>query len=454
MKLGWRQSILYIAALGTEGCWLHALLALLNIKVAGGHLSVLGILLLYPASFLFNWLLRRLRWPKVCLWSVSWLAWAVSMLLMIKVQLFGHLPLSDPTWILSIPRSIVQVIYTFRPELLILLSTGVLWWLGQRLAYLRVNFTTMVSEFQFGLPILVFIFLIASPLEVTLNGTVPITLTFFLFALLGISVAHALERTSWLSGLNQGHWGGLLLFSIGLVLVLGLLISSVVTPDLLQLLLAAIKWAWGLIINAIAFLASLFPEPGPVEPLPMPLPVTEPMVEPDFSKFFSMPELLRQGLRIAWGVLFAGFILFALWRVSSDIFRWLHRRLAGMAGAEFEPLPGAFRTDFVNLLKRILLKLLSLRLPRLGIKASSFSPEMASVRQIYRRLLRWAATGGFPRHRSQTPHEYYYTLASLLPEAQDDLNLITQQYIRTRYGTWLPTEDELNQLRHSWLKLK
>ncbi len=455
MKLDWRQSILYIAVLGMEGCWLYVLLSLLNTKAAGGHLAVPGVLLLYPVAFIFNWLLRRLRWPRACLWSVSWLAWAVSMLLMIKVQVFGHLPLSDPAWLLSIPQSITQVIYTFRPELLILLSTGVLWWLGQRLARLRLNFSALVSEFQFGLPILVFIFLIAPPLEVTLDNTVLITLTFFLFALLGISVAHALEGTSWLSGLNQGHWGGLLLFSISLILILGLLVSVVITPELLQFVVEAARWVCGLIAKAIAFIISLFPEPEPPSIGPLPgESVPPPPEEPDWAELLRMPEAVRSGLRIGWTVMVVGFLLFALWRVSSEIFRWLRRRLAGMSGAEFETLPGAFTTDLLNLLKRILQKLLKLRLPGLGTRAKHVLPEIDSVRQIYRRLLSWAAAGGFPRHSSQTPHEYYYALAGVLPEAQDDLGLITQQYIRTRYGMWLPTEDELDQLRHSWRRLR
>ena len=37
-----------------------------------------------------------------------------------------------------------------------------------------------------------------------------------------------------------------------------------------------------------------------------------------------------------------------------------------------------------------------------------------------------------------------------MPEAQGDLDLITEQYVRTRYGASLPTEDELHQLRQSW----
>lgn len=456
MKLDWRQRILYIAALGMDGCWLYALLTLLDMKVAGGYLSVLGILLLYPVAFLFNWLLRPLRWPRACLRSVSWLAWAVSMLLMIKVQVFGHLPLSDPAWLLSIPHSIAQVIYTFRPELLILISTGVLWWLGQRLAYLSVNFVALVSKFQFGLLILAFTLLIAPPLEVTLNGQVPITLAFFLFALLGISVAHALEGTGWLSGLNQGHWGGLVLFSISLILILGLLISVVITPDLLQLIVDAIKWVWGLITKAIAFIINLFPAPEPASIGPLPEEsMPPPPEEPDWSKLLRMKESVRSGLRIGWTVMVVGFLLFFLWRVSSDIFRWLRRKLTGMSGAEFEPLPGAFRADLLSLLKRILSRLLRLRLLlRKRAKAGTVLPEVASVRQIYRQLLRWAAAGGHARLISQTPHEYCCVLSGLLPEAQSDLDLITRQYVLTRYGAWLPTEGELDQLSQAWHKVK
>ena len=210
---------------------------------------------------------------------------------------------------------------------------------------------------------------------------------------------------------------------------------------------------WALIMKVMAFLASLFPEPEPAELPPMP---SMPAMEPEEGfKLWTMPEWLRSGLRFGWTVLMVGLILFALWRISSDIFRWLRRRLAGMAGAEFEPLPGAFKADFLSLLKRILFKLLGLKLPfRLRAKEGAVPPEIASVRQIYRQFLRWAAAGGYPRHISQTPHEYCYTLVGLLPEAREDLDLVTQQYVRARYGAWLPTGDELDELSQAWHRVK
>ncbi len=457
MKLDWRRSILYVTTIGMGGCWLYTIITLLNKQVADERLSTIGLLLLYPLAFGINKLLRQLQWHEIYLRAISWLVWVVAMLLVLKIQLFGGLGWSDPSWLLALPQAMGQIFYTFRPELLILVSTTVMWWLGRRLAYQRMNFVTSVSEFQFGLVILLITFVTISLLRIDLANSVPVTLTFFLFALLGISIAHAQEGTSWLSGINQGHWAGLLLVSISLILILGLLISSLVTPDLLQLVVAALKWVWGMILGFImkvmAFIASLFPAPESAE-LPPVVPMPEPEPSPGYHAF-TIPEAVQNGLRIGWTTLMAGFLIFALWRISSQVFSWLRRKLAGMAGAEYESLPGAFRADFLGLLKRILTRLLRLRLSlRLGRNPSSLLPEIASVRQIYRQLLHWVAAGGYPRQTSQTPHEYLYTLVDLLPEAHVDLDFITRQYVSARYGASLPTEDELHNLRQSWHRIK
>jgi hypothetical protein len=455
MKLDWRKGILYVTAIGIEGCWLYALMALLNKHAAAERLSIFGILLLYLISFGLNGLLRRRQWPGIIIRIINWIAWAVAMLLIVKIQLFIGMAWSDTAWLMAVPRAIAELIYTFKPELLILISTAVIWWLGRRLASVKINFAALVSEFQFGLFILVITFFIAYQTEFDLAHSVYLIVAFFLISLLGISVAHAMEGASWLSGLYQGHWSGLLLVSVSLVLILGFIISFVVTPDLLRLLVAALKWVWKTIMDILAFIASLLPEIEPTEE-PPPVPIMPPMESPEeTSRWFVMPELLKRGLRIGWIVLVVGFFLFALWRLSSDIFKWLRRKLASMAGAEFEPMPGAFRADFLSLLKRLFSKLLGWRrLFRSRARAAPVLPEIASVRQIYRQFLRWAAAAGFPRHVSQTPHEYLYELVGLMPEAQGDLDLITQQYIRTRYGAWLLTEDELHQLKQSWYNVK
>ncbi len=83
MRLDWRKSILYVTTLGTVGCWLYAIMAGANKQVADEQLSVIGLLLLYPISFAFNKLLQRLRWHRIWMRTVNWLAWAIAMLLMV-----------------------------------------------------------------------------------------------------------------------------------------------------------------------------------------------------------------------------------------------------------------------------------------------------------------------------------------------------------------------------------
>lgn len=80
--------------------------------------------------------------------------------------------------------------------------------------------------------------------------------------------------------------------------------------------------------------------------------------------------------------------------------------------------------------------------------------EVSPVRQIYRQFLRWAAAGGCPRHISQTPGEYYFALAGLMPKTREDFDLVTQQYVRARYGAWQPTGEELDELGQAWDRVK
>jgi hypothetical protein len=451
MRLDWRRGILYITTMGMEGAWLYTLIALLNRQVADSRLSTLGLLLLFPVAFAVDLLLRQLRWRRLALRALSWLIWGVAALVTVKLQLFGSVAWLDSTWLQAVSQAFAQMLFGFAPALLVLIISGILWWLGRRLAYLRPNFASSVAEFQFGMAILLILFYIMSQLGLDLADSVPTAISFFLFALLGMSLAHAQEGSGWLTGMYRGHWSALLIMSLGLVLVAGSLITVVVTPDFLQLVLNAIRWVWGLIwavvVAVLTFLVNLLPKPEPGElPPATPLPAGEP--EAGFS--INMPEWLRSALRLGLNILWLGLIIAALWQISSQIFGWLRRRLSSMAGAEVEPLPGAFRADLFRWLRNVFLKLFGFRHWRPGKKDRALLPEVASVHQIYRQFLRWAAAGGYPRPVWQTPYEFLGALLPVLPQTQDDLVFITQQYVSTRYGGLLPTQDDLHQLRQSW----
>jgi hypothetical protein len=448
VKAVWRSGLIYFTLLAMELSWLFAMFTLANNSV-GNQLSVPGLLLIFLIAFFSTRALDNLRWHDLALFSLSWLTWAVVTLLSIKFQLFGLGSFVDSNWLSALPEAVSQIFYVFKPALLIFLSSIPLWWLGRKLARSEANFASCLGYFQFGLIILVLVFFSSYELSLVSSSSVPVAITFFVFSLAGISVAHAQDEDSWLSGW-QGQWTGILLISIGMIVFGGLLIGLIFTPDLVQVFWRILQVTWSVIEKIIIWIANLFPAPGPASPIPgMTSPATP---GPDDSTIpFQIPEHLLSGLRLAWTLLAGGILVLAIWRVSSQIFGWMRRR-AARSGGEVETLQGAFTTDLLSWIKRTLARLFHIRF---GKKRSNLaSPEVTSVRQIYSQVLRWASSGGYPRNKAQTPSEFQFTLSAAIDENRPELEFITQEYINARYGPAAPTQAEISRLKESWAKLR
>lgn len=78
----------------------------------------------------------------------------------------------------------------------------------------------------------------------------------------------------------------------------------------------------------------------------------------------------------------------------------------------------------------------------------------ASVRRIYRAMSELAADHGYPRLATQTPYEYQDTLAELWPAGDAESRLITEAYVRIRYGELPETEEEVEVIRAAWQRLR
>jgi hypothetical protein len=78
----------------------------------------------------------------------------------------------------------------------------------------------------------------------------------------------------------------------------------------------------------------------------------------------------------------------------------------------------------------------------------------ASIRRIYQQMMKAAAAVGYPRAESETPYEYLATLAKAWPENTADTQLITEAYVKVRYGEVPETKEELDQIRRAWQKLE
>lgn len=74
----------------------------------------------------------------------------------------------------------------------------------------------------------------------------------------------------------------------------------------------------------------------------------------------------------------------------------------------------------------------------------------AKIRRIYARLMELADKLGKPRQPAHTPLEYISDLEELFPNGKEDINKITQAYMRIRYGELPETNEEVRDIEFAW----
>lgn len=74
----------------------------------------------------------------------------------------------------------------------------------------------------------------------------------------------------------------------------------------------------------------------------------------------------------------------------------------------------------------------------------------ASIRRIYQQMVSAATEQGYPRGRAETPYEYLARLHGVWPHHVAQTGLITEAYVRVRYGELPETAQELEEIRVSW----
>ena len=457
-----QRDILFLSIAGAQACWIYTALLLLDVKATKGDLPLLGILSFYPLAFVLGKAIRRLSQGDIRLFLLSWTLWLVCFLALAKhyAAPFGN-PL-EPAWFHSFVAGIFQV-SSVSSQQLILVCSIFLWWLGGRLLRLRLDFSTSLSEFQFGVALLLILFFFESMWDLDLPGLVPTTMAFFVFSFAGTAITHAREGAGWLSGPFRSRWMSLLIFTLLFILVGGMIIGALVRPDILKLIFSFLTMAWNfiwdLIFRVFSFLASLFASDEPTKLPVMPAAPAPPPEGPSWVKLFRMPEWVRRVGSFVMVSVWMILIFAALWSVSSQIIHWLRQRMEGMSEVEVEPMSGAFFDDLFALLKGLLL--LAARFFRFVFrpfrrkrKMKAVAPEISSIRTVYRRMLEWAASAGCPRNASQTPHEYLKVLVQWIPEVGREFSVITDHYALVRYGDCLPSHDTLDQIKATWERLR
>ncbi len=77
-----------------------------------------------------------------------------------------------------------------------------------------------------------------------------------------------------------------------------------------------------------------------------------------------------------------------------------------------------------------------------------------TIRRIYQNMSRAAGGAGYPRAAAETPYEYLTTLTTAWPDNVAETTLITQAYVKIRYGELPESPAELAEIQAAWKRLE
>jgi hypothetical protein len=78
----------------------------------------------------------------------------------------------------------------------------------------------------------------------------------------------------------------------------------------------------------------------------------------------------------------------------------------------------------------------------------------ARIRRIYGQLMELSERLGFPRPEASTPNEFLQDLNTCFPGSTEDLEVITQAYVRIRYGELPENRQEVEEVEQAWSRVR
>jgi hypothetical protein len=266
------------------------------------------------------------------------------------------------------------------------------------------------------------------------------------------------------------RWVRYSLIFIGLASLVAFLIPTGYTMGFLETagsVLAILSRVLQFIVELTTFLVSL---PlwllqrlleGDAAPPSLPQISGEPPIEPQVSPL-PWVDVLRSVVfwLVALGVVF--YIIRRYLRDHPEIQKtlsslWLFRAIGGFLAALWRRL-----TDLAGVISE--------RIPRrLSLRRREDKPEQRKVSRFFRlgalsprertlyyylSILRRAGEQGFRRKDSQTPYEYDTTLEPHLPQAQQEMELLTDDFVKARYSPHPIDREKEKEARARWKKVR
>ncbi|GAC1381959.1 MAG: hypothetical protein NVSMB33_08990 [Ktedonobacteraceae bacterium] len=390
----------------------------------------------------------------------------------------------DPRWLFSLLNDIllldVQAYHVFFIIAIILY----LCWRSMRLLHHEYEPSQVFNALRLGMSVIVVVILLrAGQIHANdvINDDVMLMLFVPIFLFLSLA-AHSLARISFMSHTHpMGSEDDIvtneraILFMIGMIglilLLTAWLVDTFASPTILgetQQLFGLLSLAYDQLVNILAVMliflvtplfwlitwwTSRFPAQLPSSTFNRPRPHPVKPVHPSSVAIAMLIPVLK--------------ILFPLLLVvvAFLLIRWLRRhrkRVRMVSRRRIEELHESlwswalFWTQFKTLLRALFGRFLPRHTAaeeQIVIEAVSDETTVRTIREVYRALLKRASTSGYPRKKNETPYEFEQRLNENTPLAQPQLAVVTEAYIATRYGGYIPDESEVILIQQEWTVL-
>lgn len=350
-----------------------------------------------------------------------------------------------------------------------------LWWRGAHIGAQTPTFSDIESSFRWGIGWLAAFGLILglttrpSLLPSLEADTTPFVVGFFFVSLVTLAIARleSLRTRTRALALN-GQWLATLIAVAAAVVLVALIISQLLSFDQLRetlqpvfdllgtvvvLLIYAIVIPLAYVIEFLAYLLLQVLHPDLSQTPPQPLQPSD--INEMLRRLFGgvlPPEFLDVAKAAGAALVVAVVLLLAARTVS----RW-RPTAAGEDVVEEEResvwRPGALRRALLDLLRRVFAR--RRRADSAPAAASPWAPgpgagreDRASVRALYRQLLRLGVGAGAARAPATTPYEHLPALAGSL-EPRANLEELTDAYVRARYADETAPPEEVDRARRA-----
>jgi hypothetical protein len=472
----WRANLGAILNTAMEATWLSVLLLAASAALAEPGVVIVGLplfLFLYVARLFVRWLLRS-RFPLGRSRTLLVCAIMVSLLLALKLQNYAVFPDLTTAWLRQLHRDVTTLGLPLGSVIMTLITVVWVWWRALQIPKESEVARYYFRQFQVGLIVVIAISLLAGHVGLG-PAFVPWVLWFFFWGMLSIAL-NRLDDIAREQRVAVGRYWLPIALAISLLIVGGGLLMSAVFArgalDVMRSLFASIGPLLQLAATAVAFPIGLLVEALIIilRPILQPLlslviavtsalsSISSPLVglvNEAQRRIVQFPAPLKEALRWATVIMILGVTLMALAFA-------LRRRLVAAPGDadglhesvfSASELAAGLYTAWQRLLRR-------LQRPPLPAAARTPAPlseeERAaySIRQIYARLLALAAGRGQPRPAAVTPCEFLGRLVALLPDCEPDLAVITDAYVRARYGSGGSGVADLTSAQQAWQRVK